>query len=123
VLDLDTVLRLACDSSLCRIVLSGESEVLDVGRRTRVVPAPLRRAVIARDRHCRWRGCTRPPQWCDVHHIVPWADDGHTVLVNLCLLCRYHHSLLHSTLHDRADVLDLPAAPTARTPALAGRPP
>jgi hypothetical protein len=58
-----------------------------------------------------------------VHHIVAWADDGHTILANLVLLCRYHHSLLHSTLHDATDMLDLPATPTTRIPALTGRPP
>ncbi|MEA1903753.1 MAG: HNH endonuclease signature motif containing protein, partial [Actinomycetota bacterium] len=62
---------------------------------TRVIPAATRRAVIARDRHCVVAGCGRSPRWCDVHHIIHWADGGETILSNLCLLCRYHHTLIH----------------------------
>lgn len=95
VLDLESLRLLGCDSSLSRIVLKGQSEILDVGRRTRVIPVALRRAVIARDRCCTWAGCTRQPRWCDVHHIVSWADGGETAMPNLCLLCRYHHTMVH----------------------------
>lgn len=87
---------ITCDSSLSRIVLGPDSEVIDVGRRTRVIPAAVRRAVIARDRHCTWpAGCDRNPRWCDVHHIQHWADLGETEPSNLQLLCRYHHTRIH----------------------------
>ena len=65
VIDVETIRRLSCDCSLSRIVWDGKSEILDVGRRTRVTPTALRRAVIVRDRHCTWKGCTRSPRWCD----------------------------------------------------------
>jgi hypothetical protein len=52
--------RLACDASVMRVVLAGRSEPLDVGRRTPVVGPALRRAVIVRDRHCRFPDCDRP---------------------------------------------------------------
>jgi hypothetical protein len=87
--------RLACDGSLMRVVLSGRSEPLDVGRRTPVVPPALRRAVIVRDRYCRFGACDRPPSWCDVHHVVPWSEGGPTSLDNLTLLCRRHHRAVH----------------------------
>jgi len=51
--------QLACDVSVSRIVFGPGSEVLDVGRKTRVIPAGLRRAVIAPDRHCVAPGCRR----------------------------------------------------------------
>ena len=86
---------LSCDSSVCRIVLGPNSEIIDVGRRTRVIPTSLRRAIIARDRHCTWLDCDRNPRWCDVHHIRHWSDGGPTEPVNLRLLCRFHHTLLH----------------------------
>ncbi|MCZ6505397.1 MAG: HNH endonuclease signature motif containing protein [Actinobacteria bacterium] len=73
----------------------GESEIIDVGRKTRVIPTALRRAVIARDRHCTHQGCDRPARWCDVHHKIHWADGGETSLENLRLLCRFHHNLTH----------------------------
>jgi hypothetical protein len=95
VLDLTAVEQIACDASVSRIVFGPGSEVLEVGRKTRVIPAGLRRAVVARDRHCVAPGCTRSAKWCDVHHIVSWLDGGETVIDNLCLLCRYHHTKLH----------------------------
>jgi hypothetical protein len=87
--------RLACDASVTRVVLSGRSEPLDVGRRTPVVPTALRRAVVVRDRTCRFPSCDRPAPWCDAHHITHWADGGETKLANLVLLCRPHHRIAH----------------------------
>jgi hypothetical protein len=88
--------KIMCDASVSRVVLSGASEPLDVGRRTQTVPAPMRRAVVARDRHCAFSGCDRPPSWCECHHVWHWADGGPTALHNLALLCRRHHGLIHS---------------------------
>ncbi|HKX76094.1 MAG TPA: HNH endonuclease signature motif containing protein [Acidimicrobiia bacterium] len=51
--------------------------------------------MIARDRHCQHPGCDRPARWCDIHHIIPWAEGGPTALWNLTLLCRYHHRRVH----------------------------
>jgi Domain of unknown function (DUF222)/HNH endonuclease len=87
--------RLACDASAMRIVMAGASQPLDVGRRTPVVPVSIRRAVIARDRRCRFPGCERPHAWCDCHHVWHWADGGPTALSNLVLLCRPHHRKVH----------------------------
>ena len=91
----DVAKRLACDASVSRVVLSGPSEPLDVGRRTPVVSGALRRAVVVRDRGCRFPGCGRPAPWCDAHHVQHWADGGETKLSNLILLCRPHHGLVH----------------------------
>src|ERR1019366_6978264 len=43
---------------------------LDVGAATSTVPPHLRRAVIARDRHCAHPGCRQRPAACQVHHIT-----------------------------------------------------
>jgi hypothetical protein len=87
--------QLSCDASVMRVVMAGRSQPLDVGRRTPVVPPAIRRAVIVRDRVCRFPGCDRPHTWCDAHHIVHWADGGSTSLHNLLLLCRRHHGMIH----------------------------
>jgi hypothetical protein len=84
--------RIACDASIVRAVMAGPSEPLDLGRRTPLVSAAQRRAVILRDRSCRFPGCDRPPVWCDAHHIVHWEDGGPTDLCNLILLCRPPHA-------------------------------
>lgn len=96
VLTLPTVHRLTCDSAISRLVMSTASQPLDIGRSARTVPEPMRRAIIARDRHCRFPGCHRPARWCDAHHIVHWVHDGQTKVDNLILLCRHHHTLVHA---------------------------
>jgi hypothetical protein len=91
----ETARRWACDASIARVITMGRSEPLEVGRRTPVVPASMRRAVIVRDGGCRFPGCDRPHGWCDAHHVQHWADGGPTSLSNLVLLCRPHHRLIH----------------------------
>jgi hypothetical protein len=91
----ETARRLACDASIMRVVMAGRSEPLDVGRRTPVVSPAIRRAVIVRDRQCRFPGCERPHTWCDAHHVIHWADGGRTAVSNLLLLCRRHHRMVH----------------------------
>ncbi|MEZ0069154.1 hypothetical protein ABIA32_005197 [Streptacidiphilus sp. MAP12-20] len=87
----------ACDCQLRVILTRGQDKPVSIGRATRTVPAHLRDAVIARDRHCVWPGCTRPPTWCEAHHLTHWADGGTTSLDNLALLCGEHHTDLHQT--------------------------
>ena len=70
------------------------SQPLDLGRTTRTIPPHLRTAVIQRDQHCAFPGCTQPPSVCDVHHLIPWAKGGPTSLGNLRLLCRFHHLIV-----------------------------
>ena len=48
--------RVLCDSSISRVITGPDSMPLDVGRALRVPPAPMRRAVVARDQGCRYRG-------------------------------------------------------------------
>jgi hypothetical protein len=90
-----TVQRVACDSSVSRILLDQESLVIEVGRSRRVVDGALRKALALRDKHCQWPGCERPASWCDGHHIVHWVDGGETNLDNCVLLCRRHHRMVH----------------------------
>ena len=122
VLDDATVQRLACDCKLTRVVRAG-SVVLDVGRATVEIPLALRRAVIARDVHCRFAGCTRPAAWSEVHHVVPQHVGGAHRLGNLVLLCGRHHHLVHRlgwkvVLHDDAtlDVNDGNSTRSSRPP-------
>jgi hypothetical protein len=91
----ETARRWACDAHVTRVITDGSSQPLDVGRKTKVVPPALRRAVAVRDGGCAFPGCERPSSWCDVHHIRHWADGGTTSIDNLLLLCRRHHRLVH----------------------------
>ncbi|MCW0211791.1 MAG: HNH endonuclease [Pseudonocardia sp.] len=88
--------HLACDATVVPVVLDSTGVPLDVGRRHRIVPNGLRRAVTTRD-----GGCDRPPSWCEVHHVHEWQHGGETVLGNLVMLCAVHHRLVH---HSRWEV-------------------
>ncbi len=92
---LSTIERLLCDCSVGRVLMRGESEVLDLGRRTDVPSRAQRRALARRDKHCRFPGCDRPVHWTDTHHIIHWTRGGPTDLDNLVLLCRRHHTMCH----------------------------
>lgn len=100
----ETARRLACDSSVLRIVEDADGQPLDVGRKTRSIPPALRRALAARDRGCRFPGCTHT-RFVDGHHIQHWADGGETRLSNLVTLCRFHHRRVHEG-GMRIEVLD-----------------
>src|SRR5438270_219538 len=90
----ETVQRYACDSAVSRITGQGELEH-ELNHASRTLPAPTRRALEARDRHCVFPGCTRPLSWCDGHHLVWWTRGGATALPNLALLCRPHHRMVN----------------------------
>ncbi|TVP45585.1 MAG: HNH endonuclease [Gemmatimonadales bacterium] len=83
----------ACDASVVRVTHAPDGSILDVGRRTRIVPPALRRALEIRDGGCAHPHCTN--RICDAHHIIPWQEGGATSLENLVLLCRRHHRALH----------------------------
>ena len=67
--------------------------LLDYGRETYVPPQPLVDFLTARDRICRFPGCSQPSRVADIDHAVPWEEGGHTNPSNLGLLCRRHHRM------------------------------
>jgi hypothetical protein len=88
------VRRLTCDGALVSVLRGDEGKVLNVGRKTRVIPRAIRRALTARDEHCQYPGCGQS-RFLSGHHIVHWADGGETKLDNLLLLCPKHHRYVH----------------------------
>ena len=122
----ETSLRIACDASSVAMRLGTDGAVLDVGRKTRTVPPSIRRAHQARDRSCRFPGCTA--RRCDAPHVEHWVDGGATSLENLVLLCRRHHRAVHeggfevtllrngTTVFLRPDGLRARAAPALPAP-------
>jgi hypothetical protein len=120
----DGGVRVSADASVVVMREGADGSVLDVGRRTRTVPTPVRRALTARDSRCRFPGCTA--RRCDAHHITHWANGGSTSLDNLMLLCRQHHTLLHEGgLRVERDVMGglTFVRPDGRTIELCPRPP
>jgi hypothetical protein len=91
-----TARRIACDAAVSEVTLAPGGEPLAVGRTRRTAPAPMRRALVVRDRGCCFASCDRPPEWTDAHHVKFWGrDDGKTEVANMRLVCRFHHRLLH----------------------------
>jgi hypothetical protein len=105
----ETSRRIACDSSISILHEDQNGQPLNIGRKSRVIPPTMRRALRARDEGCRFPGCTHK-YFIDGHHIEHWADGGETSLENLVQLCRHHHRLVHEgeficERHDDGQVL------------------
>jgi hypothetical protein len=120
---------LTCDAT-CEVWFQRNGEVIGAGRATRVISRRLRRALEHRHSTCAVPGCGAT-RGLHAHHIVHWEDGGPTELVNLVLVCPYHHRLHHRgviTITGPADDLivtdssgrQLSAASLARAP---NRPP
>ena len=91
VLSADTVAGIAAEADVYPTVIGSTGVVLQVGRTRRLATPGQTVALIARDGGCSFPGCDRPPEWCERHHILEWAQGGRTDLDNLTLLCAYHH--------------------------------
>jgi len=88
-----TARRLLCDAAVTRLRYGQDGSVEPEGK-TRRVPRRMRRAVLARDRGCRWPGCTQR-RFVDIHHVEFVSRNGRTVPSNLTSICRFHHRLVH----------------------------
>ncbi|MEU4451880.1 DUF222 domain-containing protein [Nocardioides sp. NPDC023903] len=95
--------RMACNATIIPWVLGGDSEVLDAGRGSRFFQPIQRRALRLQQKCCQAEGCDMPPEWCDAHHLEPWAAGGKTNLKDGALLCPHHHRLAHNPayVHER----------------------
>ncbi|MFJ9388428.1 DUF222 domain-containing protein [Nocardioides sp. NPDC101246] len=65
--------RMACNATIIPWVLGGDGEVLDAGRASRFFQPIQRKALRLRAKCCQAEGCDMPPEWCDAHHLDPWA--------------------------------------------------
>lgn len=71
----DRVRRLLCDAKLNFIQLGEHQEPLWMSRTVRTATPRQWRALIARDRHCAFPGCTTKPSRCEAHHIREYDQD------------------------------------------------
>ncbi|MER7608590.1 DUF222 domain-containing protein [Nocardioides sp. NPDC127503] len=95
--------RMACNATIIPWVLGGDTEVLDAGRGSRFFQPIQRKALRLQQKCCQAEGCDMPPEWCDAHHLEPWATGGKTNLKDGALLCPHHHRLAHNAgyVHER----------------------
>ena len=89
-----TLERLCCDAGVVQLMEGEHGEPLSIGRRSRIVPPAIGRAMNARDQGCRFPGCTHE-HFLHAHHIQHWSRQGERSLKNLVTLCSFHHTLLH----------------------------
>ena len=92
--------RLACTAGIIPMVLGGNSQVLDVGRRRRLHTEAMRIAMGVRDRGCTTEHCETPPGMCHAHHDRPWSDGGSTSVDTGRLLCPHHHRRIHDPTYE-----------------------
>jgi hypothetical protein len=87
-----------CDS-ITEITAKGEDGTpIRYGRRSRIIPPALRRAILHRDANtCTGDGCPSHHR-LQIHHIIPWSQGGPTDPDNLITLCWFHH---HIVVHEQ----------------------
>jgi hypothetical protein len=94
-LPIESVRRLCCDSQAVVITEGDNGEPLSIGRKSRIIPKAIARAVRARDKNgCTFPGCNNR-RFLNCHHVEHWSNGGETSLDNLMLLCAKHHTLVH----------------------------
>ncbi|MEW9534799.1 DUF222 domain-containing protein, partial [Microbispora sp. NPDC049125] len=65
--------RLARTSTLVRLVMDAEGQVLDMGRNARLATPAQRRAIAARYATCWIEHCPLPTSLCQVDHANNWT--------------------------------------------------
>jgi hypothetical protein len=90
-----TARMVACDANIIPAVLSGRSEVLDLGRSQPTWSRAQRRAGRLEDQGCTWPSCQAGLERCQIHHIDEVANGGPTDKDNGTHICHFHHWLVH----------------------------
>ena len=87
---------LTCDAT-CEVWFERDGQPIGAGRTTRQINRRLRRALEHRHPTCAVPGCGAT-RGLHAHHVRHWEDGGLTELINLVLVCPYHHRMHHRGL-------------------------
>lgn len=87
--------QLACSGEITPVFVGPGNEPLALGHTARFATPGQFKALVVRDEHCTFPGCSRLPQWCDTHHLQWWSRGGRTDVDQMALLCEQHHTLVH----------------------------
>jgi hypothetical protein len=96
-ISLTSVKQRLCAGGSQTVVFGRNQEVLRLGRNERFFSRPQRRAIAARDGGCVIPGCTSPPHWAELHHVIPWWAGGLTDIDNGVMLCWFHHHYIDTS--------------------------
>ncbi len=91
VLPVSSVHRLARTSTLVRLVMDADGQVLDMGRKVRLATPAQRKAVFVRYATCWIDGCPLPATMCQIDHADNWSTGGLTDLKLLGPACQFHN--------------------------------
>ena len=113
-----TARRLACNAGIPPLVMGGNSQPLDLGRKRRFFTKGQKRAIAARDRGCINPGCSMAVNRTEAHHIDPWSQGGQTRVNKGVLLCVGCHSAHHAGHFGIEFIKDIPfvVLPVSRDP-------
>jgi 5-methylcytosine-specific restriction protein A len=70
---------------------------MSLGVPNRVFTGWQRRVISLRDGGCVIPGCHIPASWCEIHHVLPAAQDGPTHTDNGTMLCWFHHATIDTS--------------------------
>ena len=87
----DLLADTATDSVIRRLVTDPVGTVIDIGRAHYTPTGLQQRLVQLRDGRCRFPGCTKRAETCEIDHATAWDAGGATDLANLGALCKRHH--------------------------------
>ena len=87
---------MCCDGGIIPIVLGGDGEVLDMGRKRRLATPEQRLALRAMYPTCIIPGCTVSFDRTEIHHVDEWTGRvGETNLNRLVPVCSHDHHRIH----------------------------
>jgi hypothetical protein len=89
--------QIACCGGIQRMVVTADGRIIELGTLNRGFNGQQRRAIIARDGECIIPGCHIPASWCEIHHVVPYAEGGRTHVDNGVPLCWWHHRTIETS--------------------------
>ena len=87
----------ACAGALQYYAQNASGKLVALGNKQRVFTAHQRRAIVARDGGCVIPGCSTPPAWCEIHHVLPHSLGGETHVDNGVALCWFHHRSIETS--------------------------
>lgn len=90
-LSLRAVHQMICTGGTQRVSLDPNGAIIELGSEQRCFTPPQRKAITLRDGGCIIPGCTIPPAWTEIHHVIADSDGGPTHTDNGVLLCWFHH--------------------------------
>jgi len=89
--------QVACCGVVERVALDVFGRIVRIETSDRTFNAYQRKAIVLRDGGCVIPGCRVPATWCEIHHVVPWAQGGPTSTDNGALLCWHHHRTIDTS--------------------------